>query len=138
MSTTDIQSKIQAAALRLTNEIVAVLGAAFATAVTEVGARAPARPAIGPKAKPVRAAAPAKRPEVRNGKRIRRSDGQLMEVGGQVVQLLQANKKGLRIEQINKMLGTTTRQLSRPILKLLSNRQIRKIGDRRATTYFAG
>jgi hypothetical protein len=55
-----------------------------------------------------------------------------------VVKLLTANKaKGWRVEQINKELGTTTRDLMRPISKLLAEGKIRKQGERRATTYFA-
>jgi hypothetical protein len=72
------------------------------------------------------------------GKRIRRSLGQLKADAEKVTKLLAANKGGLRIEQINKLLGTSTRQLARPILKLLQDRKIRKAGDRRATVYFPG
>jgi len=43
----------------------------------------------------------------------------------------------MRIEEINKALGTSTRELMRPIKKLLSTGQIQKRGDRRSTTYFA-
>ena len=44
---------------------------------------------------------------------------------------------GLRIEQINKQLGTTTRDLALPIRKLLSAEIITVKGQRRSTTYFA-
>jgi len=45
---------------------------------------------------------------------------------------------GLRIEQINKELETTTRDLALPIRKLISADLITAKGTRRATTYFAG
>jgi len=44
---------------------------------------------------------------------------------------------GLRIEQINKQLGTSTRDLALPIRKLISADVIAVKGQRRSTTYFA-
>jgi len=40
------------------------------------------------------------------------------------------------IEEINKQLGTTTKLLMRPMLKLLEEGKIKKTGEKRATTYF--
>lgn len=48
------------------------------------------------------------------------------------------NNPGQRIEQINKMLGTRTSDLSLPLKKLLSEGAIRTEGARRATKYFPG
>ena len=45
---------------------------------------------------------------------------------------------GLRIEQINKELGTTTKALALPIRKLLADSVITSKGQKRATTYFPG
>lgn len=45
---------------------------------------------------------------------------------------------GLRIEQINKQLGTTTKDLALPIRKLLGEGVIHAKGQKRSTTYFAG
>lgn len=45
---------------------------------------------------------------------------------------------GLRIEQINKQLGTTTKDLALPIRKLISEGVISTKGQKRSTTYFAG
>jgi hypothetical protein len=136
MTTQDIQSKIQLAATRFTDEIMATFGEALASVVSEFSIKVPAvrAPKAVKRGRPVaakRAAAPTK------GKRERRSENQLVEVGGRVLKLLQGNKKGLRIEQINRALGTTTRQLARPIQKLLSSKRLRKSGQRRATTYLA-
>ena len=44
---------------------------------------------------------------------------------------------GLRIEQINKQLGTTTKDLALPIRKLISDGEIKTKGAKRSTTYFA-
>jgi 3-oxoacyl-ACP reductase-like protein len=96
-------------------------------------------PAPAPKhaskaAKP--AAKPAAPKKAAPGKRIRRSGEQLLADAQKIVKLLASNKKGLRIEQINKQLGTATGVLARPIQKLLAEKKIRKEGDRRATVYF--
>jgi hypothetical protein len=47
------------------------------------------------------------------------------------------NHPGLRIEQINKQMGTTTRDLALPIRKLLATDIIAVKGHRRSTTYYA-
>lgn len=44
---------------------------------------------------------------------------------------------GLRIEQINKQLGTTTKDLALPIRKLVADGTIKTKGKKRSTTYFA-
>src|SRR4051794_31953944 len=45
---------------------------------------------------------------------------------------------GLRIEQINKQLGTTTKDLALPIRKLITEGALKTKGSKRSTTYFAG
>jgi hypothetical protein len=45
---------------------------------------------------------------------------------------------GLRIEQINKELGTTTKDLALPIRKLIADGKITAKGQKRSTTYFPG
>ena len=45
---------------------------------------------------------------------------------------------GLRIEQINKQLGTTTKDLALPIRKLISEGALKTKGAKRSTTYFPG
>ena len=45
---------------------------------------------------------------------------------------------GLRIEQINKQLGTTTKDLALPIRKLIADGALKTKGAKRSTTYFAG
>lgn len=44
---------------------------------------------------------------------------------------------GLRIEQINKELGTTTKELSLPIRQLLGDGVVKATGEKRSTTYKA-
>lgn len=48
-----------------------------------------------------------------------------------------AKNPGLRIEQINKQLGTTTKDLRLPIRKLMADGVIKSKGILRSTTYFA-
>ena len=45
---------------------------------------------------------------------------------------------GLRIEQINKELGTTTKDLALPIRKLITEGMISAKGKKRSTAYFPG
>ena len=44
---------------------------------------------------------------------------------------------GLRIEQINKELGTTTKDLALPIRKMIADGTLKTKGSKRSTTYFA-
>jgi len=48
-----------------------------------------------------------------------------------------AKHPGMRIEQINKEIGTTTKDLALPIRKLLAEKRIKAKGQKRSTTYFA-
>lgn len=45
---------------------------------------------------------------------------------------------GLRIEQINKQLGTTTKDLALPIRKMISDGTLKVKGKKRSTAYFPG
>jgi hypothetical protein len=45
---------------------------------------------------------------------------------------------GLRIEQINKELGTQTRDLALPLRKLIADGAVRTEGEKRSTQYFPG
>ena len=49
-----------------------------------------------------------------------------------------AKHPGLRIEQINKELSTTTKDLALPIRKMIGDGSIKTKGSKRSTTYFAG
>lgn len=67
----------------------------------------------------------------------RRSNKELDQAADVVVKFLKEQGREMRIEEINKALGTSTRELMRPIKKLLANKKIQKRGERRSTTYFA-
>lgn len=46
------------------------------------------------------------------------------------------SKPGLRIEEIARSLGTTTKELALPAKKLIADKKVRTTGNRRATKYF--
>jgi hypothetical protein len=67
----------------------------------------------------------------------KRSSAELDKLSGRLHDYVTKNP-GLRIEQINKDLGTTTRDLALPIRKLIADGHIHAKGAKRATTYHTG
>jgi len=67
----------------------------------------------------------------------KRTSADLVELSERFASFVKANP-GLRIEQINKELGTVTKDLALPIRKLLADGVITSKGQKRSTTYFAG
>ena len=75
------------------------------------------------------------RPRGRRGGKRTAED--LDALAGRFVAFVKA-QPGLRIEQINKELGTKTKDLALPIRKLVSDGMITAKGNKRSTTYFPG
>ena len=75
------------------------------------------------------------RPPGRRGEKRTAED--LEALAGKLAAFVKANP-GLRIEQINKELGTTTKDLALPIRKLVAESVIATKGQKRSTTYFPG
>jgi hypothetical protein len=73
----------------------------------------------------------------RGGKGVKRTPAELVELSEKVVSFIKANP-GLRIEQINKEIGTTTKDLALPLRKLVSEGYLTAKGQKRSTTYSAG
>ena len=73
----------------------------------------------------------------RGGRGAKRSSADLEALSERFASFVKANP-GLRIEQINKQLGTTTKDLALPIRKLISEGVIGAKGQKRSTTYFPG
>jgi hypothetical protein len=73
----------------------------------------------------------------RGGRSAKRTAGDLEALSQQFASFVKSNP-GLRIEQINKELGTSTKDLALPIRKLISTGVVSTKGKKRSTTYFAG
>ncbi len=71
------------------------------------------------------------------GKGAKRSSDELDNLSEQFIEFVRQNP-GLRIEQINKQLSTTTKDLALPIRKLIGEGALKAKGQKRSTTYFAG
>jgi hypothetical protein len=67
----------------------------------------------------------------------KRSTADIERLARRFVSFVEAHP-GLRIEEINKQLGTSTRDLALPVRRLISARAIRTEGIKRARVYFAG
>jgi len=109
----------------------------FVAQITDLARRAAIdtlESALGGRGGRGRAGAPIGRPR---GKGAKRSADDLDKLSEQFVQFVKDNP-GLRIEQINKQLGTTTKDLALPIRKLLSEGALKAKGQKRSTMYFAG
>ena len=89
--------------------------------------RGPGRPAKAKVAAPRRKAA----------KRGRRSADEVEALGGIVLTHVRANA-GQRLEEMGRALSMPTKELKRPIAKLLEAGALRTEGQRRGTKYFAG
>jgi hypothetical protein len=70
------------------------------------------------------------------GKGVKRTQNDLARTGDKLLEFVAANP-GLRIEQINKQLGTSTRDLQLPIRKLIADGALKTKGQKRSTQYFA-
>ncbi|MBA3503226.1 MAG: hypothetical protein M4D80_01385 [Myxococcota bacterium] len=71
------------------------------------------------------------------GRGAKRTADELENLADAFVEFVGKNP-GLRIEQINKQLGTTTKDLALPIRKLLEDGVVKAKGKKRSTAYFPG
>jgi hypothetical protein len=77
-------------------------------------------------------------PRRRPGRLPRRSSDAIAEAVEKIVGLLGANPGGLRAEQIRQKLGLQAKELPRPLKEGLEGGRLKKVGRKRATTYFVG
>jgi hypothetical protein len=77
------------------------------------------------------------RGRARGGRGAKRSPEDLEALSQKFATFVKTNP-GLRIEQINKELGTTTKDLALPIRKLIAEGMVAAKGKKRSTTYFVG
>lgn len=73
----------------------------------------------------------------RGGRHAKRGAAELDVLSSRFVAFVKTNP-GLRIEQINKELRTTTKDLALPIRKLIAEGMISAKGQKRSTQYFPG
>jgi len=73
----------------------------------------------------------------RGGRGAKRTSADLEALSGKFAAFVKSHP-GLRIEQINKELGTSTKDLALPIRKLVSEGVVKAKGQRRSTKYFPG
>jgi predicted HTH transcriptional regulator len=106
--------------------------AAINTLESAFGSRGASRAAPGPV---VTGVAPVGRP--RGGRGAKRTAADLEALSTKFASFVKSHP-GMRIEQINKELGTTTKDLALPIRKLISEGMISAKGKKRSTTYFPG
>jgi hypothetical protein len=107
------------------------LESAFGGKAVRGGAAATARAVAPPSAGNASVGRP------RGGRGAKRTAEDLEALSGKFAAFVKANP-GLRIEQINKELGTATKELALPIRKLISEGMITAKGNKRSTTYFPG
>ena len=73
----------------------------------------------------------------RGGRGAKRSSDELDKLADSFLSYVHKHP-GMRIEQINKQLGTSTKDLALPIRKLIAEGALKTKGTKRSTTYFAG
>jgi len=71
------------------------------------------------------------------GRGAKRTSNELEKLQENFVSFVGKNP-GMRIEQINKQLGTTTKDLALPIRKLIADGSLKTKGKKRSTTYTLG
>jgi hypothetical protein len=86
---------------------------------------------FAPSSSPARAGRPP------GGRGVKRTADDIFAMSQRLVSFVKANP-GLRVEQINKELGTTTKDLALPIRKLVADGVLTSKGNKRSTTYFPG
>lgn len=74
----------------------------------------------------------------KGGRLGRRSTDEIEKMIESIVGLVIAHPEGMRAEQIRDALGCEAKELPRPLADALTAGRLRKQGQKRATTYFAG
>ena len=149
----DINARIAAKIQGFTEELQALIGAAVREHVENalasfrsgaaVAAPKAAKAAKAPKAAPApkaavaapAAAAAAKAPKASRRKGAKRSAAEI-EKTITSLQAFIASKPGQRMEQIGAALSTATKDLTRPLQKLLEAGSVRREGAKRASRYY--
>jgi hypothetical protein len=73
----------------------------------------------------------------RRPKGAKRPAGEIEATKASLYDYIKSNP-GQRVEQINKALGTTTKDLTLPLKKLIADKAVKTEGEKRATAYYPG
>ena len=147
----DIQSEIENIVAQATAQAAAQITALFRQSAADLLDAFGDGQKTGPKARgrkarstrsmtstttPVAAAAsPAVRGRARRGKGEKRPAGEIAALAKKVGAFIRANP-GKRVEEINRELGTTTKDLALPLKKLIGEKVVKTRGAKRSTTYW--
>jgi DNA-binding NtrC family response regulator len=137
----EIRSQVDAFVSQLSALVRRAALEAVANALREgqpAAARKPGRAAkSAPQLQEVKKAGrPARPTKPARKKGEKRSKEELLAVTQRVLEHIRANS-GQGVEQIAKELGTSTKELSLPLRKLLAEKKIVSKGEKRATKYFS-
>jgi hypothetical protein len=129
----DLQRQIRSSATDFAGEIIvivqrAIMGEALSYLGTSAAPKAAKRPGRPPSA--AKKAAPAAKKAAPAAK----VSGDLV---GKLVALLKQNKDGLGAEKINAALGTTSKDLVKPLQQLMAEGRVKRFGQARGTRYQA-
>jgi hypothetical protein len=130
----NFQTEIQNLVQDFVNQITDAWKRAVSDALTGVGGGGGSGGRVR-KAGAGRASTPSSSASRRKGEK--RTAEELDGLAEQFLAYVQGNP-GLRIEQINKQLGTTTKDLQLPIRKMIADGAVKAKGEKRSTQYFAG
>jgi DNA-binding NtrC family response regulator len=129
MATANFDRQIRETIEAFVEELSALVRAAAVQSVTEAfgaGAAGPARRGRGAAALPSRSA---------RSKGQKRAPEALAELSEKLLSAIKSGP-GQRMEEIAKTLGTSTKELTLPARKLVSEKKIKTKGERRATKYY--
>ena len=124
----DFQQQINQTIIAFVDRITALAAKAAQQALAEALHDNDKRPKKGKASKNGKAAKPRAKGDKRPAQEIEQTMQRFMA--------FVEDNPGMRIEQINAVLGTTTRDLALPIRKLLLGGHIKVQGEKRATAYF--
>jgi hypothetical protein len=133
---TTLRSQLTELARSFAESVISTIrGSSLDEVLSEKGRRrAAARAAAGDgEARTTRARPGRQKP----GRLARRSPEEIAKAVDLVAKLVRSRPKGLRAEDIRKMLGLDTREMPRILKEGLAKKKLRSKGQKRATTYFA-
>jgi hypothetical protein len=141
MATSPLNSDIRSRIDAFVDELTSIVKAAALDSVRAALGESPMPARRGP-GRPPNAAAGARRgrpPGSANKSSAggKRSSEEVDQMAERIATFVKSNP-GLGLEAIASGIGTSTKELKLPVIKLLANRTLRKTGEKRGTKYFAG